>query len=124
VAIFKPKKTKKNATDPDVQVLDFSYSPNDSLAQMIVDAWVNPEFKRLLLQPDSAQGLLAAWGFYFNGTTKKPIVISEDDYNKHYFMKDENEVVFVLPDHDGQCPPGQTLLETAKLLMACTPNGI
>jgi hypothetical protein len=36
----------------------------------------------------------------------------------------DKEIVFVLPDHDGTCPPGQSLLDTARLLMACTPHGI
>ena len=56
--------------------------------------------------------------------TKEPVVISEDDYNAGYTRKHHNEVVFVLPNHDGTCPPGQNLLDTAKLLMAATPNGI
>jgi len=106
------------------QVADFSYAPNDHLAQMIVDAWTNPDFKTLLLQPGNAKALFAERGFYWNGTAKQPVVISEDDYNNGYVLNDPDDIVFVLPDHDGTCPPGQNLLDTAKLLMAATPNGI
>jgi hypothetical protein len=118
-----PKGIFRDATQKD-QVADFSYSPNDSLAQMIVDAWVNADFKSLLLNPANAKAVFATRGFYWNGTTKKPVVISEDDYNKGYTRKHHNEIVFVLPNHDGTCPAGQNLLDTAKLLMAATPNGI
>ena len=106
------------------QVADFSYYPNDSLAQMIVDAWVDDGFKKLLLQYGNAKALFATRGFFWNGTKKTPVVISEDDYDKDYIMRSPDELVFVLPNHDGKCPPGQTLLDTARLLMAATPNGI
>jgi hypothetical protein len=38
-------------------------------------------------------------------------------------MGDKTEVVFVLPNYD-RVDPKVNLLEAAKLLMACTPNGI
>ena len=106
------------------KVADFIYAPNDSLAQMIIDAWTDPKFKSVLLQPGNATALFATRGFYWRDTTKTPVVISEDDYNKGYHRKSDDELVFVLPNHAGTCPPGQTLLDTARLLMACTPNGI
>jgi hypothetical protein len=106
------------------QVADFSYYPNDSLAQMIVDAWTDEGFKKILLNHDNAKALFATRGFHWNGTTKKPVVISETEYNDGYTMHDANELVFVLPNHNGTCPPGQNLLDTARLLMASTPNGI
>jgi hypothetical protein len=51
-------------------------------------------------------------------------MIDEQTYYRDYEMKDDNEVVFVLPQLPGDFPPGQPLLETARLLMAITPNGI
>jgi len=108
-----------------VQVANFSYAPNDSLAQLIIDAWVDPNFKNLLLAPGNAKTLFATRGFYWNGTVKTPIVISQDDYDNGYVVADpDHTIVFVLPDHDGTCPPGENLLDTARLLMAATPNGI
>jgi hypothetical protein len=112
------------------QVADFSYAPNDSLAQLIVDAWTDKDFREMLLErgkdgtAPNAKALFAARGFFWNGTKKYPVVISEGDYNKIYTKKSDDEVVFVLPDHAGTCPPGQTLLDTARLLMAVTPHGI
>jgi len=106
------------------EVADFIYAPNESLAQMIVDAWVNPDFKKLLLQHGNAKALFAERGFFWSGTTRSPVVISEDDYNNGYTMHTHDEIVFVLPNHDGKCPPGQNLLETARLLMAATLHGI
>jgi len=114
--IFRDKKKTQ-------RVADFSYHPNDSLAQMIVDAWVDAGFKTLLTTHGNAKALLAARGFYLNNN-KTPVVITERQYNEGYPMHHPNELVFVLPDHDGKCPPGQTLLDSARLLMACTPNGI
>jgi hypothetical protein len=113
----------KDAAKKD-QVADFSYAPNDSLAQMIVDAWVNKGFRKLLLDPANAKAVFATRGFYWNGTAKEPVVISEDDYNAGYTRNHDGQIVFVLPNHDGTCPPGDNLLDTAKLLMAATPNGI
>jgi hypothetical protein len=106
------------------KVADFTYAPNDSLAQMIVDAWVNPVFKQLLLDPANVKAIFATRGFFWNGTARKPVVITEDSYNAGAMHNDANDIVFVLPNHDGTCPPGQNLLDTAKLLMAATPNGI
>jgi hypothetical protein len=121
MAIFQ---SKANAADPDVQVADFSYVPNDALAQLVIDAWVNPDIRAKLFDRQTAPEVFATRGFYWNNTLKHPVVISEADYHAGYWQQDEDEVVFVLPQHDGTCPPGQNLLDTAKLLMGLTPNGI
>ena len=101
-------------------VADFSYT-SDALAEMIVSAWLDPNFKRELLDRNNAKRLLEARGFFLNN----PIIISEEDYNKHTQVA-ADQVVFVLPDERRvqMNKPGQNLLETAKLLMACVPNGI
>ncbi len=39
-------------------------------------------------------------------------------------METENDVVFVLPNRGRIDRAGANLLNSAKLLMACTPNGI
>jgi hypothetical protein len=51
-------------------------------------------------------------------------MIEEKTYYQDYEMQDDNEVVFVLPQRPDDIPPGHALLETARLLMAITPNGI
>ncbi len=127
------KDVNKKGVAATVTVPDFSYSPNDSLAQMIVDAWVETDFRDALLKREAdhitvtpaaaelAKASLAARGFYL----KRAVVISEAEYDNDYKMQDPNEVVFVLPNQHRVTPrPGQSLIETARLLMATTPNGI
>jgi len=114
---------KKDARNQDERapVADFSYQ-SDALAQMIVDAWVKEPFEEELLKPENARRLLAERGIFL----QKPVIISEADYRADKFTKNhDDEVVFVLPDrkHVDMREP-QSLLETARLLMACVPNGI
>jgi hypothetical protein len=107
--------------DPNERVADFSYQ-NESLAQMIVYAWTDEAFKAKLLDKRNAKALLAERGIYLSN----PHVITEDDYYGGHQCNEPDEVVFVLPNKPriANPPPGETLLETAKLLMACVPNGI
>jgi hypothetical protein len=107
------------------RVADFSYAPNDTLAQMIVDAWVDQNFANQLLNtPGAAKSALAQRGIHL----ANPVVITEAIYNQGYTPANPDvDVVFVLPNQprvDTRPPPGQSLLETARLLMASTPNGI
>jgi hypothetical protein len=117
MAIYRKTRDKKGNR---VRKVDFPYYGNDSLAEMIVDAWVDSNYRDLLLDRKNAKSVLAARGFYL----QNPVVIKEETYYEDYEMEDDNEVVFVMPQQPGQCPPGQSLLETARLLMAITPNGI
>jgi hypothetical protein len=120
--------------DPYLQVPDFTYS-SDSLAQWIVDIWVDKEYRDLLLQrdpitgevtqpaADAAQKALHERGIYL----ERVVVISADEYYAGYISPVSNEVAFVLPYPDyakHRHGRSETLLETAKLLMAAVPNGI
>ena len=89
-----------------VQQRDFSCYPigltgavyNDTLAQMIVDAWVDSHFRDgLLNNRQSVKSLLAARGFFLDN----PVMIEEKTYYHDYEMQDDNEVVFVLPQRPG-----------------------
>jgi hypothetical protein len=53
-------------------------------------------------------------------------VISEEEHDNDYTMQQDNEVVFVLPKDNRVVAGtvGLSLLNTVRLLMACTPNGI
>ena len=109
-----------------------SYAPNDSLAQMIVDAWVDDDFRSQLTDRDgqggatdlakrSARAALAARGIYLNSA----VIITEDEYDSGHVLHHSDAVAFVLPNKSRVTPrPGQSLLDTARLLMAATPNGI
>ena len=55
---------------------------------------------------------------------KRAVIITEDEHDDGYTMETPNDVVFVLPNNDRADPTGANLLNSAKLLMACTPNGI
>jgi hypothetical protein len=104
------------------RVADFSYQ-NETLAQLIVYAWSDQNFRnQLLTDPQQAKQALSDRGIYL----KAPYVITEDQYYNGFDLPDPEGVVFVLPNppRTSTPPQGQTLLETAKLLMACTPNGI
>jgi hypothetical protein len=113
--------------DRSERIADFSYQ-NDSLAEMIVLAWTDPTFRADLLhrQADGtapkAKEALKQRGIYLTN----PVVITEDEYFDGFHMQGTDGVIFVLPNQPRteKPPRGQTLLETAKLLMACTPNGI
>jgi hypothetical protein len=115
----------------------FSYHPNDGLAEMIVEAWANKTFRDGLLERDNANpkkptdaavqlatSSVNARGF----NVKRAVVISEAEHDADYTMTGPDEVVFVLPDNTRLGTPyaagSSSLLDTAKLLMACTPNGI
>jgi hypothetical protein len=122
-----------NDGDP-VPQPDFNYVPTDQLAGVVIKAWKDENVRQVLLDrngvfvtpkaADKAKELLTDAGYFLTRT----VVITEDEYDNDYHAQAPDEVVFVLPnvtrvsglkDHsDAQ------LLETAKLLMAATPNGI
>jgi hypothetical protein len=151
MAIHK-KVPDKNAEAPgatkDITLPAFSYQ-NDRLADLIVAAWANGSFshggvtvQRLgdaLVKDRDAQGrptptaratAKAAVNFFANMDLKSVVVITEEEHDNEYTMQDPDEVVFVLPRVTRLTaavsgpPYAPDLLETAKLLMACTPNGI
>ena len=118
----------------DVTMPVFSYFPNDGLAQVVVDAWTDSGIRTKLLQRDASgnpttvavteatQRINLQGGF----NLQRAVVISEDEHDNDYTMQQDNEVVFVLPKENRFVAGtvGLSLLNTARLLMACTPNGI
>jgi hypothetical protein len=130
MGIRKKVKKGKHGTETDVTQPVFSYPPTDDLANVVLDAWANPGdlFKR------NAQGIptgpavtdatnrIRAAGF----DLERAVIITEEEHDDDYTMQDPKEVVFVLPNRNRviSSPTASHLLETAKLLMACTPNGI
>ncbi len=115
-------------TDEEQRVAEFSYQ-NDALADLIVKAWTEKAFRDDLTKQtnteaqrtQAAKDALDDRGVHMT----KPIVITEEEYYQGYTMSDDAGVVFVLPDAArANVGSGSSLLEVAKLLMACTPNGI
>ena len=118
------------------KVADFSYQ-NDVLAQWIVDIWTGPtpnplitpstgpiSLAQYVARSNAAKAALAARGIYL----EKPIVITEDEYEDGFSLAGAglsvtDGVVFVVP-RPTRPTLAAPLLETAKMLMAITPNGI
>jgi hypothetical protein len=107
----------------------FSFEPTDGLARLIVDAWANPGH---LLERDPKTQLPTQRAVQ-DATAKikqagydleRAVVITEAEHDSDYVMQSDNEIVFVLPNKNRLASPAANLLDTAKLLMACTPNGI
>jgi hypothetical protein len=118
----------KRPGDPDVKLADFSYK-NDDIAAMIVQAWTNPGFRDELvgdatnvpIATRKANAIAALQALANPIGLTSPIVLTEAEYDDGWDQDDPDQVVFVLPKLTRQ---SGNLLETAKLLMACTPNGI
>ncbi len=92
---------------------------------MVVEAWGNTTLKNKLLDHTNQAAVrseLASRGVFL----KHPVVLTEDEYENGWEQESDDEVVLVLPNEDRKtgASGGFTLLETAKLLMAVTPNGI
>ena len=109
------------------------------IAQLIVYAWQNKPFRDQLLERDTTHGSATEGMATPNAVTlattvinaaapnfnlKRCVIISEQEHDDGYTMETENDVVFVLPRLERADLTGANLLNTAKLLMACTPNGI
>ena len=127
--------TSPTAAATDVTIPSFSFAPNDELAGLIVQAWTITAFRDQLLDRDQTTGkptniavkaatdAVNAAGF----NLKRAVIITEKEHDAEYMMEDPAEVVFVLPDVGRlgtTFVPGKSLLDTARLLMAITPNGI
>jgi hypothetical protein len=130
----------------------FSFATDDasatSLANMIIDAWNNVQFTftppnggpitvplftalverdaNLLPTPLARQTALARVQQAGFANLTGAVVITEEEHDRDYVMQSGSEIVFVLPNQNrvNLAPTGPALLDTAKLLMACTPNGI
>ena len=109
-----------------MKVVDTSYQ-SDKLAEIVTLAWLDQNnYKQKLLDHSTnfAKQELESRGIKL----KSPVVLTEDEYDNGWQMDSGDDVVLVLPDATRAKITGadtsQTLLETAKLLMACVPNGI
>jgi hypothetical protein len=129
VAIHKKVPDKSGGGHKHLVLPAFSFAPTDGLARMIVDAWANPghllerDHQTHLPTPRSvteATARIKQAGF----DLERAVVITEAEHDSDYVMQSDNEIVFVLPNKTRLAAPAANLLDTAKLLMGCTPNGI
>lgn len=123
------KKVKVKGRTKHLVLPAFSFEPTDSLAQLIVNAWANPgkllqrNPKTHLPTPDAVQEAtqkINAAGYDLT----RAVVITEAEHDSDYIMQSDDEIVFVLPNKNRVTKHPANLLDTAKLLMGCTPNGI
>ena len=96
-------------------VVPISYHPNDTLAEVIVNAWANPNYRNALLA--DPKGTLVQAGLSFADVK----VLTEDDYRIGYTRPTTDQIIFVLPDR----PPGLGVaLDRARVKMSVTPFGM
>jgi len=133
-----PGGIKKKKGSLEMTVPEFAMPPDavPGIAQVIVNAWNGdtslanildrfPSGPRKGFATDQAVQQAtdainaASPGFQLN----RAVIIKEEEHDDGYTMEFEDDVVFVLP-RKTRLGTGTDLLYTAKLLMACTPNGI
>lgn len=132
-----PGGIKKKKGSDEITVPQFAVPEEfvNGIAQVIVNAWGNAASldkikERYLSGPkkgmatqdavDQATAAInaAAPGFGL----RRAVIITEQEHDDGYTVEEDDHVVFVLPNATRKTGPN--LLNTAKLLMACTPNGI
>lgn len=130
-----------SATNPHGPMIPVvTYHPNEGLVSVIVRAWKNEKFHAKLLSYDSdadaGDGTSAKkpnhartqrrLGKVGNVHLDRPVVITEKAYKDGYIMRNNNEVVFVIPDKPDQVidDAGSETGATARALMAAVPFGM
>ena len=139
VAPRAPGGIKRKRGTEEITTPDFELAPDavPGIAQVIVDIWTGAVSLNTLMQRETTgsnkgmatQAAVDLATATINATTPnynfvRVVIISEEEHDKGYAMEDPDDVVFVLPNQGRINSTGANLLNTAKLLMACTPNGI
>ena len=102
------------------------------IAQVIVNVWTGaPGLDKITnrgpqgyaTQEAVDQATVAINGAYPGYNLKRCVIITEKEHDDGYTMETDDDVIFVLPNKT-RLGTGANLLSSAKLLMACTPNGI
>ena len=123
----------------DITIPDFELAPDavPGIAQVIVDIWQNkPGLDQILKRETTGAKKGMATGLAVSQATAainaaapnynflRCVIIKEKEHDNGYTTETEDDLVFVLPNQGRINPAGANLLSSAKLLMACTPNGI
>ena len=134
-----PAGIKRKRGTVDITIPDFELAPDavPGIAQVIVDIWQNKLGLDQILKRETSgakkgmatplavtQATATINAAAPNYNFVRAVIIKEEEHDNGYMMETENDVVFVLPNQGRINPAGANLLNTAKLLMACTPNGI
>jgi hypothetical protein len=134
-----PGGIKKKKGGVEITVPEFAMPPTavPGIAQVIVNAWngdaslnkildrINAGSNKGCATPDAVTQATTAINAAAPGyNLQRAVIISEEEHDNGYTMETPDDVVFVLPNKTRVDLTGSGLLDTAKLLMACTPNGI
>jgi hypothetical protein len=136
-----PAGIKRRRASGDITIPDFQLDPDavPGIAQVIVNSWTGDASLANILERDTTPGSptrgMATARARQQATDAinkaaphynflRCVIISEKEHDEGYTMENENDLVFVLPNQGRVDPAGADLLSSAKLLMACTPNGI
>jgi hypothetical protein len=134
-----PGGIKKKKGGGEMTVPEFAMPPDavPGIALVIVNAWNNdPSLDKIMdrfesgarkgmATPDAVdQATVAINAAAPNFNLQRAVIISEKEHDDGYTMETADDVVFVLPNATRVDLTGSSVLDTAKLLMACTPNGI
>jgi hypothetical protein len=124
-----PANLPANTVARDITQPTLSY-PDTDLPRVIVEVWTNPGIIMQRQDGLPTDAAVEAATALINSETgmnlSRAVIITEEEHDNDYTMQNADEVVFVLPNRTraGANSTQYQLLETAKLLMACTPNGI
>jgi hypothetical protein len=129
--------SRKKKNGDDLTVPEFAMPPDavPGIAQVIVDIWqqTKPNLDKIT---ERANGVATATAItqatnainaaYPTFKLAQVEIITEDEHDNGYRTDNENAVVLVLPNKERvkDTNDSGSLLNSAKLLMACTPNGI
>ena len=124
-----PANLPANTVARDITQPTLSY-PDTDLPRVIVEVWTNPGIIMQRQDGLPTDAAVEAATALINSETgmnlSRAVIITEEEHDNDYTMQNADEVVFVLPNRTraGANSSQYQLLETAKLLMACPPNGI
>jgi hypothetical protein len=135
LAARRPHGILRKRGNDDITTPDFQLAPEaiEGIAEVIVELWNDENLRKAVMKRKpqgfatdqaviEATNLINAADPTYNFT--RCVIISEEEHDNGYRMEKDEDVVFVLPSEKRIVPNGASLLHTAKLLMACTPNGI
>jgi hypothetical protein len=135
LAARRPHGIMRKRGNDDITTPDFQLAPDaiPGIAQVIVNLWTDQNLRNAVMartpQGQATQNARTAATNAINAAQPtynftRCVIISEEEHDNGYRVESPDDVVFVLPNLGRINPAGTHLLNSAKLLMACTPNGI
>ena len=130
--------SRKKKNGDELTVPEFAMPPDavPGIAQVIVDIWQQTKPNLDKIVTDRVNGVASTTAItqatnainaaYPTFKLAQVEIITEDEHDNGYRTDNENAVVLVLPNKERvkDTNDSGSLLNSAKLLMACTPNGI